>query len=111
MSENKTDEPKLDLILSLVQTQSELIKRLERQLELKNSWIESKWITTGELAEITKNKTGTVTNWIYKGKIPSAIIKKVTKGKSHKYLINGREGVKAIECIKQGIEYVAGGTK
>ena len=35
MSENKTDEPKLDLILSLVQTQNELIKRLENQLALK----------------------------------------------------------------------------
>ena len=109
MSENKTDEPKLDLILSLVQTQNEHIKRLEKQLSLKNSWSQSKWLTTGQLAELTNNKVGTITAWIARGKIPFSICKKVIKGKSYKYLIDSRKGPAAIECLKQGIEYKEGG--
>ena len=109
MSENKTDEPKLDLILSLVQTQNELIKRLENQLSLKNAWSQSKWLTTGQLAELTNNKVGTITAWIARGKIPFSICKKVIKGKSYKYLIDSRKGPAAIESLKQGIEYKEGG--
>ena len=100
-------DAKVDLMLALLEDQSTKLNKLTKKYGLISDF--PKWVTTGELAEITKNKTATVTNWIYKGKIPSTIIKKVTKGKSHKYLINGTEGVKAIECIKQGIEYVAGG--
>ena len=102
-------DAKVDLMLALLEEQSTKLSKLTKKYGLISDV--PKWVTTSELAEITKNKTGTITNWIYKGKIPSTIIKKVTKGKCHKYLINGREGVKAIECIKQGIEYVAGGTK
>ena len=61
---------------------------------------------SSELAELTKNKVGTVTNWIYTGKIPKSITKKVTKGKTHKWLIDSKKGIKAIECIKLNIDFV-----
>ena len=68
MSVDTTVEPKLDLILALVRTQAEKIASLEHQLKIRHAWNLSKWVTTGELAELTKNKVGTVTNWIYTGK-------------------------------------------
>ena len=106
MSVDTTVEPKLDLILALVRTQAEKIASLEHQLKIRHAWNLSKWVTTGELAELTKNKVGTVTNWIYTGKIPKTITKKVTKGKTHKWLIDSKKGIKAIECIKLNIDYI-----
>ena len=106
MSVDTTVEPKLDLILALVRSQGEKIASLEHQLKIRHAWNLSKWVTTGELAELTKNKVGTVTNWIYTGKIPKTITKKVTKGKTHKWLIDSKKGIKAIECIKLNIDYI-----
>ena len=102
----QTADAKLDLVLALVQSQAEKIASLEHQLKVRHSWNLSKWVTTGELAELTKNKVGTVTNWIYTGKIPKSITKKVTKGKTHKWLIDSKKGIKAIECIKLNIDFV-----
>ena len=69
----QTADAKLDLVLALVRTQAEKIASLEHQLKIRHAWNLSKWVTTGELAELTKNKVGTVTNWIYTGKIPKTI--------------------------------------
>ncbi len=104
-----TADAKLDLVLALVQSQAEKIASLEHQLKVRHSWNLSKWVTTSELAELTKNKVGTVTNWIYTGKIPKTITKKVVNGKTHKWLIDSKKGIKAIECIKLNIDFIDGG--
>ena len=76
-----TADAKLDLVFAIVQSQAEKFASLEHQLKVRHSWNLSKWVTTGEFAE-------------------------VTKGKTHKWLIDSKKGIKAIECIKLNIDFV-----
>ena len=97
-------EAKVDLCLALLQEQSTKVNTLVKKYGLISDM--PRWVTVGELAEITNSKSGTITNWIYKDKIPKSILKKKTKGKIYSWLIDSTEGKKAIEAIKLGVEYV-----
>ena len=99
-------EAKVDLLLAMVEDQSSKVNKLVKKYGLISDI--PKWVTVGELAEITNAKSGSITNWIYKGKIPKSICKKKEKGKVYNWLIDSAEGRKAIEAIKLGIEYKEG---
>ena len=99
-------EAKVDLCLALLQEQSTKVNTLVKKYGLISDI--PKWVTVGELAEITNAKSGSITNWIYKGKIPKSIGKKKEKGKVYNWLIDSKEGRKAIEAIKLGIDYKEG---
>jgi len=99
-------EAKVDLVLALLQEQSTKVNTLVKKSGLISDT--PKWVTCGELAEITNTKSGTITNWIYKGKIPQSILKKKLRGKVYNWLINSSEGTKAIEAIKMGVDYKEG---
>ena len=99
-------EAKVDLCIALLQEQSTKVNTLVKKYGLISDL--PKWVTVGELAEITNAKSGTITNWIYKGKIPKSICKKKEKGKVFSWLIDSLEGKKAIEAIKLGVEYKEG---
>jgi len=99
-------ETKVDLVLALLQEQSSKVNTLCKKYGLISDL--PKWVTVGELAEITGAKSGTITNWIYKGKIPKSICKKKELGKKYNWLIDSAEGKKAIEAIKQNVEYKEG---
>jgi len=53
-------DAKVDLMLALLEEQSTKLNKLTKKYGLISDV--PTWVTTGELAEITKNKTGTVTN-------------------------------------------------
>ena len=99
-------EAKVDLMLALLQEQSTKVNTLVKKYGLISET--PKWVTCGELAEITNTKSGTITNWIYKGKIPKSILKKKTRGKVSNWLIDCTEGQKVIEAIRLGIDYKEG---
>tara|TARA_Y100000114_G_scaffold149193_1_gene163053 strand:+ start:319 stop:633 length:315 start_codon:yes stop_codon:yes gene_type:complete len=99
-------EAKVDLMLALLQEQSTKVNTLVKKYGLISET--PKWVTCGELAEITNTKSGTITNWIYKGKIPQSILKKKTRGKVYNWLIDSTEGQKVIEAIRLGIDYKEG---
>ena len=99
-------EAKVDLMLALLQEQFTQVNQLTKKYGLISDI--PKWVTTGELATLTNTKSGTITNWIYKGKIPKAILKKRTKGKIYSWLIDSAEGKKAIVAIKMGVDYKEG---
>ena len=99
-------EAKVDLMLALLQEQSTKLNTFTKKYGLISET--PKWVTCGELAEITNTKSGTITNWIYKGKIPKSICKKKEMGKKYNWLIDSKEGKRAIECIKLGIDYREG---
>ncbi len=99
-------EAKVDLMLALLQEQSTKVNTLVKKYGLISET--PKWVTCGELAEITNTKSGTITNWIYKGKFPESILKKKTRGKVYNWLIDSTEGQKVIEAIRLGIDYKEG---
>ena len=99
-------EAKVDLMLALLQEQSTKLNTFTKKYGLISET--PKWVTCGELAEITNTKSGTITNWIYKGKIPKSILKKKTRGKVYNWLIDSAEGQKVVEAIRLGIDYKEG---
>ena len=90
-------ETKLDLMLAMQEELHARLKNLEKKYSPLVAGEIPKWLSTGEMGQLTNTKTGTITNWIYKGKIPQSIIKKKEKGKTYSWLIDSKKGKRAIE--------------
>ena len=103
---SNTLDAKVDLMLALLEDHSSKLNQLVKKYGLKSDV--PKWVTTGELAQLTNSKSGTITSWICNGKIPKTIIKKKIKGKTYNWLIDSEKGRNCIECIKAGQEYCEG---
>ena len=101
-------ETKLDLMLAMQEELHARLKNLEKKYSPLVAGEIPKWLSTGEMGQLTNTKTGTITNWIYKGKIPKSILKKKTRGKVYNWLIDSAEGQKVIEALRLGIDYKEG---